>query len=183
MAKSSDVIASHTSGAGGSMKSKWTRSSIPSFLSWMTTAPKLDLKKRKYPVRHKVHKNLEYHSVCPLVGIGPPYPSPASECVPPLNQTGGRGGTNSPVSEWGGGGGVPIRLVHTSEIIRKKHDLPFPQSFLSTHSKIYAPHLGQACDWNPPKNLRIGVLLHLVLVGLLRVQPEALARLRTSGPT
>lgn len=29
---------------GGSMKSKWTRSSIPSFFNWRTTVPKLDLK-------------------------------------------------------------------------------------------------------------------------------------------
>ncbi len=32
---------------------------------------------------------LEYHSVCPLVGIGTPHPPlPPSECVPPLNQRG-----------------------------------------------------------------------------------------------
>jgi hypothetical protein len=30
---------------------------------------------------HKVHIYLEYHSVCPLVGIGPPTPSPAGDRV------------------------------------------------------------------------------------------------------
>jgi hypothetical protein len=36
-------------------------------------------KNQKYPVRHKVHINLEYHSVCPLVGIGTPTPKLACE--------------------------------------------------------------------------------------------------------
>ncbi len=48
--------------------------------------------------------NLEYHSVCPLVGIVTPTPSPTRECVlPPLEPKGGQhllaregvGGTNS----------------------------------------------------------------------------------------
>ncbi len=40
----------------------------------------------------------EYHSVCPLVGIGtPPTSSPASEWVPPLNERGW--GAHSPVGE------------------------------------------------------------------------------------
>jgi hypothetical protein len=29
-----------------------------------------------YTPHHKVHINLEYHSVCPLVGIGTPPPPP-----------------------------------------------------------------------------------------------------------
>jgi hypothetical protein len=32
---------------------------------------------------HKIHIYLEYLSVCPLVGMGPPTPSPAIECVIP----------------------------------------------------------------------------------------------------
>ncbi len=43
------------------------------------------------PPINKVHIYLEYHSVCPLVGIGtPPTPSPASERVgpPPRNDRG-----------------------------------------------------------------------------------------------
>ncbi len=51
----------------------------------------------------KVLIYIEHHSVCPLVGIGPPHPSPASECAPPpWNQRGG--GTRLRVR----GGGVPI---------------------------------------------------------------------------
>jgi hypothetical protein len=34
-----------------------------------------------------------FHSVCPLVGIGTPIPSPASECVPPEAGTKGGGDT------------------------------------------------------------------------------------------
>jgi hypothetical protein len=37
---------------------------------------------------HKVHIYLEYHNVCPLVLLGPPTPSPASEYVPPLGAKG-----------------------------------------------------------------------------------------------
>ncbi len=51
-------------------------------------------------LNHKVHIYLEFHSVCPLVGIGtdpPPLP-PASVCVPPpLNQRGG--GARSPAGK------------------------------------------------------------------------------------
>jgi hypothetical protein len=45
---------------------------------------------------HKVHIYKEYHSVCPLVGIGAlpsPNPSLASECAPPPQNRGGGGGT------------------------------------------------------------------------------------------
>jgi hypothetical protein len=44
-------------------------------------------------VVHKIHIYLEYHSVCPLVGIGTPHP--LTDCAPPLNQGGGGGGTHS----------------------------------------------------------------------------------------
>jgi hypothetical protein len=44
------------------------------------------------------HICLEYHSVCPLVRIGTPTPSPASECVPPPEPKGG-GGTHSTAGE------------------------------------------------------------------------------------
>jgi hypothetical protein len=50
----------------------------------------------------KVHIYLEYHRVCPLVGLRLPTPSPANECVPPptpLNQRGGH--TRLPVRGWG----------------------------------------------------------------------------------
>jgi hypothetical protein len=36
---------------------------------------------------------LEYHSAVPLSELGPPIPSPASECVPP--ETNGEGGGNT----------------------------------------------------------------------------------------
>jgi hypothetical protein len=43
-------------------------------------------------VPHKVHLCKEYHSVCPLVGIGTlPTPSLASECAPPPRTRGGGG--------------------------------------------------------------------------------------------
>ncbi len=52
---------------------------------------------------HKVYVYLEYHSVCPLVGIGTapyPAPSPLPETIvyppPPPNQ---RGGARSPAGE------------------------------------------------------------------------------------
>jgi hypothetical protein len=42
---------------------------------------------------HKVHIYLEYHGVCPLVGIEtPPHPSPASECALHPGTKGGGGG-------------------------------------------------------------------------------------------
>jgi hypothetical protein len=44
-------------------------------------------------VHHKVHIYLEYHSVCPLVGIGTPPPHPLSRkrvCPPPPPGTRGR---------------------------------------------------------------------------------------------
>ncbi len=48
----------------------------------------------------KVHIHLEFHSVCPLVGIGTPNPSHTSECVPPEPKG---GGAHSPAGEgWGG---------------------------------------------------------------------------------
>ncbi len=55
-----------------------------------------------YPDPHKVHTYLEYHSVCPLVGIGTP-------SVPPPPDTGGGGSTYSPARE--GVRGVPIRTT------------------------------------------------------------------------
>jgi hypothetical protein len=57
-----------------------------------------------YRVQHKVHIFKEYHSVCPLAGIGtlPPPLSPASVPLPP--ELGG-GGTLACVR---GVGGVPI---------------------------------------------------------------------------
>ncbi len=50
---------------------------------------------------YKVHIYKEYHSVCPLVGIGTlPPPSHASECAPPPQAKGGR--AHSPAGEgWG----------------------------------------------------------------------------------
>ncbi len=55
---------------------------------------------------HKVHTYKEYHSVCPLVGIGtlPTALSPASVPLPP--EPGGGGGVTRPYG--GGVGGVPI---------------------------------------------------------------------------
>ncbi len=44
-----------------------------------------------------VHIYLEYHRVCPLVGIGTTHPSPASECVPSPPTK--RGGARSPTGE------------------------------------------------------------------------------------
>jgi hypothetical protein len=44
----------------------------------------------------------EYHSVCPLVRMGTPHPSPASECMCPSLGTKGEG-TNSPAVEEVGG--------------------------------------------------------------------------------
>ncbi len=55
------------------------------------------------PVAHKVHIYTEYHSICPLVGIGTPPPLAPGECPPPL-WFGGRGTLGG---EWGGGR-VPI---------------------------------------------------------------------------
>ncbi len=51
-------------------------------------------------VNHKVYIYLEYHSVCPLVGIGNPPPPPHLPLVslsPP--PPGAKGGTHSPVGE------------------------------------------------------------------------------------
>ncbi len=44
-------------------------------------------------VNHKVCVYLEYHSVCPLVGIGTHIPSPASECALPSELKGREGYT------------------------------------------------------------------------------------------
>ncbi len=49
------------------------------------------------PLCHKVHTYKEYHSICPLVGIGTPHPSPASEYLPPPEPKGGR--EHSPACE------------------------------------------------------------------------------------
>jgi hypothetical protein len=50
-----------------------------------------------YSTEHKVHIYIEYHSVCPLVGIGtlPPPLSPASVPLPPKQG----GGAHSPAGE------------------------------------------------------------------------------------
>jgi hypothetical protein len=53
---------------------------------------------------YKVHTCLEYPSVCPLVRIGTPTPSPASECVPPPEPKGGHTCLRA-----GEGVGAPIR--------------------------------------------------------------------------
>jgi hypothetical protein len=69
------------------------------------------------PPPHKVHIYLEYHSVCPLVGIGTPTPFPASEFLPPHRNQREGGGTRLRVRGWGGagaGGGVPIRTTEKS---------------------------------------------------------------------
>ncbi len=47
----------------------------------------------------KVHKYLEYHSVCPLVGIGTPHPLSCKRVCPPPNQRGGH--THLQVRGWG----------------------------------------------------------------------------------
>jgi hypothetical protein len=57
-------------------------------------------------VHHKVHKYLEYHSVCPLVRIGDPTPSPSSECASP-----GTKGAVDTLACVVGNGGVPIRTA------------------------------------------------------------------------
>ncbi len=46
-------------------------------------------------ITHKVLIYTEYHSLCPLVGIGtlPPPLSPASVSFPPVPKAGGGGGT------------------------------------------------------------------------------------------
>ncbi len=51
----------------------------------------------QYHLEHKLHVNIEYHSVCPLVGIGtlPPPLSPASVPLPPEP----RGGSHSPAGD------------------------------------------------------------------------------------
>jgi hypothetical protein len=49
----------------------------------------------------------EYQSVCPLVGIGSPTPSPTSECVSPLGTKGGSITLPRGVREWGD----PIRTI------------------------------------------------------------------------
>ncbi len=61
--------------------------------------------KALFRLAHKVHIYLEYHSVCPLVRIGTPTPSPPSECAPPPG-TKGRERNCLRGREWGGG--VPI---------------------------------------------------------------------------
>jgi hypothetical protein len=48
-------------------------------------------------MEHKIHIYLEYLSVCPLVGMEPPTPSPAIECVIPPVTNGGD--THSPAGE------------------------------------------------------------------------------------
>jgi hypothetical protein len=46
------------------------------------------------PLIHKVHKYLEYHSVCPLVRIEtPPHPLSRKRVCPPPGTTGGGGET------------------------------------------------------------------------------------------
>ncbi len=52
-----------------------------------------------------VHIYLEFHSVCPLVGIRPPRPFSRSECVPSPGTKGG-GGTPVPSPGTKGGGGT-----------------------------------------------------------------------------
>jgi hypothetical protein len=50
----------------------------------------------------QVHTYKEYHSVCPLVGIGTlPTPSIASECAPPPGAKGGVGNIRVRVRGWG----------------------------------------------------------------------------------
>ncbi len=48
--------------------------------------------------KHKVHIYLEYHSVCPLVGIGTPHPLSQRVCFPP-EPKGEGGDTHSPACE------------------------------------------------------------------------------------
>jgi hypothetical protein len=62
-------------------------------------------------VRHKVQTYLEYHSACPLVEIGTPTPSPASECASHRNQRGAGGTLQVHTHLRVKGGGVPIRTT------------------------------------------------------------------------
>ncbi len=59
---------------------------------------------------YKVHKYLEYHSVCPLVGIGIPHPlSPKRVCTsPPWTKD---GGTRSPAGDGLGSPNSPIQTT------------------------------------------------------------------------
>jgi hypothetical protein len=65
----------------------------------------MEFHKNALGVKHKVHTYTEYHSVCPLVGIGtlPPLLSQASVPLPPEPE--GGGWAHSPAGE---GLGVPI---------------------------------------------------------------------------
>jgi hypothetical protein len=53
------------------------------------------------PRGHKVHTYKEYHSVCPLVGVGT-LPTPLSQASVPLPPEPKGGGAHSPAGEWGG---------------------------------------------------------------------------------
>jgi hypothetical protein len=56
-----------------------------------------------WQVVYKVHIYIEYHSVCPLVGIGaPPLPLPQTSVPLPRNQRGGGRHTRLRVREWYG---------------------------------------------------------------------------------
>ncbi len=58
---------------------------------------------RSVTITKYIYIYLQYHSDCPLVGIGTPPPSPQRVCTSHLNQRGG----GMLVYGWGGGG-VPI---------------------------------------------------------------------------
>lgn len=160
---------------GGSMKSKCTRSSIPSFLSCSTTEPKFDLRISGYVLswgEMKTNKEKgKQISWCSLV-------TPSSSC------------------SWGN---IQTHLVDMDifhvmctrlEVARRTTDLwrnqglvwpPSPLMFDQQMTQPTSVEYNQIASQMPIAVMIRFTNLHLSLVGLLSVEPEALSRARTSS--
>jgi hypothetical protein len=95
---------------------------------------------------------LEYHSVCPLVGIGTPPPSPASECAHPPGTQGG-GGAHSATDE-GVGESLFRRLekkIITLSTLCAAHSPPPPPTTL-LRWRIY-PLMQERCSRRGPVHM------------------------------
>jgi hypothetical protein len=90
-----------------------------------------------------VYMEYRYHSVCPIVGIGSPTPSPSSECGSPTGPEWGgethslaRGGSGGPNYDEGTNSGIQMYNPSTRKYLFRTRILGYVCTFLLLMKKL-----------------------------------------------